>query len=171
MNVECVCVCVCVCVCMCMSHLNAMGWLRLVGSLKLYVSFAEYSLFCRALWQKRPMVLRSLLIAAAPYYRQFSECLHIHIWIHIHIRTYIHIYVYMKCMNVHIGILARWVFTQVSIYMLPKLNGLSRSHTIWSTTQSVPTQSVPTQSGLTQCGLTQSQWMAATSNLPKHAST
>jgi len=31
-----------------------MGWLRLVGSLKLQVSFAEYSLFYRALLQKRP---------------------------------------------------------------------------------------------------------------------
>ena len=29
-----------------------MGWLRLVGSLKLYVSFAEYRLFYRALLQK-----------------------------------------------------------------------------------------------------------------------
>jgi len=36
-----------------------MGWLRLVGSLKLWVSFAEYSLFYRALLQKRPMVLRN----------------------------------------------------------------------------------------------------------------
>ena len=31
----------------------AMEWLRLVGSIKLYVSFAEYCLFYRALWQKR----------------------------------------------------------------------------------------------------------------------
>ena len=44
-----------------------MGWLRLVGSLKLQVSFAEYSLFYRALLQKRPIVLRSLLIVATPY--------------------------------------------------------------------------------------------------------
>ena len=43
-----------------------MGWLRLVGSLSLYVSFAEYGLFCRAL-QKRPIILRSLLIVATPY--------------------------------------------------------------------------------------------------------
>ena len=28
---------------------EAMGWLQLVGSLKLQVSFAEYRLFCRAL--------------------------------------------------------------------------------------------------------------------------
>jgi len=44
-----------------------MGCLRLVGSFKLYVSFAEYSLFYRALLQKRPMFVRSLLIVATPY--------------------------------------------------------------------------------------------------------
>ena len=44
-----------------------MGWLRLVGSLKSYVSFAEYRLFYRALLQKRPPILRSLLIEATPY--------------------------------------------------------------------------------------------------------
>jgi len=43
-----------------------MGWLRLVGSLKLQVSFAEYSLFYRALLQRRPMILRSLVIVATP---------------------------------------------------------------------------------------------------------
>jgi len=32
-----------------------MGWLRLVGSIKLQVSFAEYCLFYRALLQKRPI--------------------------------------------------------------------------------------------------------------------
>jgi len=44
-----------------------MGWLRLVGSLKWQVSFAEYRLFYRALLQKRPMILRSLLIVATLY--------------------------------------------------------------------------------------------------------
>ena len=44
-----------------------MGWLRLVGFLKSQVSFAEYPLFCRALLQKRPIILRSLLIVATPY--------------------------------------------------------------------------------------------------------
>jgi len=43
-----------------------MGWLRLVGSLKVQVSFAEYRLFYRALLQKRPIILRSLLIVATP---------------------------------------------------------------------------------------------------------
>jgi len=44
-----------------------MGWLQLVGSFKLYVSFAEYILFYRALLQQRPTNLRSLLIVATPY--------------------------------------------------------------------------------------------------------
>jgi len=43
-----------------------MGWLRFVGSLKFEVSFAEYRLFYRALLQKRPIILRSLLIVAIP---------------------------------------------------------------------------------------------------------
>ena len=55
-----------------------LGWLRLVGSLKSYVSFAEYSLLYRALLYKRPVIIRlvckrepiilmSLLIVATPY--------------------------------------------------------------------------------------------------------
>jgi len=44
-----------------------MGWLRSVGSIKLYVSFAEYCLFYRALLQMRPMILLILLTLATPY--------------------------------------------------------------------------------------------------------
>ena len=44
-----------------------MGCLRLVGFLKVQVAFAEYRLFCKALLQKRPVILRSLLIEATPY--------------------------------------------------------------------------------------------------------
>ena len=44
-----------------------MRWLRLVGSLKLQVSFAEYRLFYTAFLQRRPIILRSLLVIATPY--------------------------------------------------------------------------------------------------------
>jgi len=44
-----------------------MGWFRLVDSLKLQVSFAEYRLFYRALLQKSPIILRILLTVATPY--------------------------------------------------------------------------------------------------------
>ena len=50
-----------------LSHISDMGWLRLVGSLKLQVSSAEYSLFYRALLQKRRIISRSLLSVATPY--------------------------------------------------------------------------------------------------------
>jgi len=46
---------------------KAIGWLRLVGSFKLLVSFAEYRLFYRALLQKRPIIWRSLLVEATPW--------------------------------------------------------------------------------------------------------
>ena len=46
---------------------TTMGWLRLVGSLKLQVSFAEYRLFYRDLLQKKPTIWRSLRIVATPY--------------------------------------------------------------------------------------------------------
>ena len=49
--------------------MSTMGWLRSVGSIQVRVSFAEYSLFYRALLQKRPMILRSLLIVATAYRR------------------------------------------------------------------------------------------------------
>ena len=38
------------------STASTMGWLRLVGSIKLQVSFAEYRLCCRAILQKRPII-------------------------------------------------------------------------------------------------------------------
>jgi len=44
-----------------------MGCLRLVSSLKLKVSFAEYLHLYRALLQKRPISLKSLLIVVTPY--------------------------------------------------------------------------------------------------------
>jgi len=44
-----------------------MGWQRWLDSLNLQTSFAEYSLFYRSLLQKRPIILRSLLIEATPY--------------------------------------------------------------------------------------------------------
>ena len=52
--------------------LFSVGWLLLVllvGSLKFQVSFAEYRFFYRALLQKRPIILRILLIEANPYMR------------------------------------------------------------------------------------------------------
>ena len=87
-----VCVCVCVCsdvefvitsVCVCVFfYMNvyvcvyelcvhvcmwcAMGGLHVVGSLKLYVSFAKEPYERDDILQKRPIILRSLLFVASP---------------------------------------------------------------------------------------------------------
>jgi len=52
-----------------------MGSLRLVGSLKLYVSFAKESYKRNDILQKRPIILRSLLIVATPYTFDWNECI------------------------------------------------------------------------------------------------
>jgi hypothetical protein len=44
-----------------------MGWLRLVGSLKLQVSFAKEPYKRDDILPKRPIILRRLLIVATPY--------------------------------------------------------------------------------------------------------
>ena len=54
-----------------------MQCLRLVASLKLQVSFAEYRLLYRALLQKRPIILRSLLIVAPPHRWNITIFIHL----------------------------------------------------------------------------------------------
>jgi len=44
-----------------------MGWLPLVGSLKVQVSFAKEPYKRDDILQKRPIILNSLLIVATPY--------------------------------------------------------------------------------------------------------
>ena len=44
-----------------------MGWLRLVGALKVQVSFAKEPYKRDDILQKRPIILRRLLIVATPY--------------------------------------------------------------------------------------------------------
>ena len=48
-----------------------MGWLRLVGSLKLYVSFAKEPYKGDYILQKRPIILRSLLIVATLFQSEY----------------------------------------------------------------------------------------------------
>jgi len=66
---QCVAVCCSVlqCVAVCCRWCSHMGWLQLVGSLKLKVSFAKEPYKTDDILQKRPTILRSLLIVATPY--------------------------------------------------------------------------------------------------------
>jgi len=54
-----------------------MGWARVVGSLKIQVSIVEYRLFYRALLQKRPKILRRLLIEAHMTHAGISDMPHL----------------------------------------------------------------------------------------------
>ena len=53
----------------------AMGWLQLVGSSKLYVSFAKETYERDDILQKRPIILRSLLIVATPQIHRYTSVL------------------------------------------------------------------------------------------------
>jgi len=55
------------------SQKNDAGWLRLVGSFKLQVSFAKEPYKKDDILQKRPIILRSLLLVATPYPKWSSE--------------------------------------------------------------------------------------------------
>jgi len=57
---------------------SAMGWLRLVGSLKSLVSFAKEPYKRDDILQKRPIILRNLLIVATPY-PDLVACVYIYV--------------------------------------------------------------------------------------------
>ena len=48
------------------TYIYTMGWLRVVGSLKLKVSFAKEPYIRDYILQKSPVILRSLQIVATP---------------------------------------------------------------------------------------------------------
>jgi len=94
-----------------------MGCLQLVGSLKLQVSFAKEPYKTDDILQKRPMILRSLLIVAAPYryicyansctytyvYMMNESCHTLSVWLgmshgphYAHIYTCIHTYMWIN---------------------------------------------------------------------------
>jgi len=58
-------------------YLYSMGWLRWVGSIKSQVSSADYSLFYRALLQKRPMILSIVLTETIRYLSDAQRFVHV----------------------------------------------------------------------------------------------
>jgi len=58
-----------------------MGWLRLVGSIKLQVSFATEPYTRDDILQKRPLILWSLLTVATPYGYIYTHYMHAYIYI------------------------------------------------------------------------------------------
>ena len=104
-----------------------MGWLRLVGSLKSQASFSEYHLFYGALLQKRPVILRSLLIVANLQLLSHPSSLRMYIYTHTY--TFLGACIYMqshthtctqKVMSVSVYT-STWIYicacTRIHIYM------------------------------------------------------
>ena len=77
-----------------------MGWLRLVGSLKLQVSFAKEPYKRDDILQKRPIILRSLLNVATPYDLMQGATQRLHM---CYKNIYIYVYIY-RFMSWFIGI-------------------------------------------------------------------
>jgi len=77
-----------------------MGWLRFVGSLNLQDSNAEEPYRRDYILQKRPIILRSLLIIATPYHRVLlfidsaSAYETMHSFVYICMYTHDHLYSY-----------------------------------------------------------------------------
>ena len=92
-----VCVSVGVRVCACVYSNIYIGWLTLVGSIKLYVSFAEYSLFYRGVLQKRPIISSILLTKAT---QKHLTC--VYTWVRLCMSmclcfVYVHVFAFCVC--------------------------------------------------------------------------
>jgi len=88
--------------------------LRSVGSIKWLVAFAEYSLFYRALLQKRPTILTYDRVMSPIWWHENCVERDIHRYIYIYMYTYIYIYVYI-CIYMYVTCRA-W-HTYISTYV------------------------------------------------------
>ena len=67
---------------------QTMGWLLLVGASKVYVSFAKKPYKTNYILQKRPIIVRKLLIIATPYVCA-CVCLCVRAWVHISVCVFV----------------------------------------------------------------------------------
>jgi len=81
------------------SYIYTMGWLRLVGSLKIQVSFAKEPYKRDDILQKRLIISRSLLIVATPYAYTYMYVCEASVYVmrmtHPHVRPYAYC-IYMR---------------------------------------------------------------------------
>ena len=123
----------------CLSVVNvhvSMGWLRLVGSLQIYVSFAKEPYKRDCILQTRPMILRSQLIVATPY-QYIVPVYYIHVSIYVtrtciqflvcFVYTYKHVYVYKRTyiyIHIHRTTLnpQPYVYTCIHIHVRTRIN-------------------------------------------------
>jgi len=88
-----------------------MGWLRLVGSLKLKVSCAKKPYKRNDILQKRLIIVRSLLIVATP-------CMYINIYVYTCAHTYIYAHILVLCAYVNIHV---YINANIRMYMYTRI--------------------------------------------------
>ena len=105
-----------------------MRWLRLVCSLKLQVSFAKEPYKRDYIPQKKPLILRSLLIVATPYsspllpeaWLEKDKCIQTYIYFYTNLFIQTHMYInscVCKCIQTYIYIYDTHVCICIYIYM------------------------------------------------------
>jgi len=110
-----------------------MGSIRLAISLKFQVSFAEYRLFYKALLQKRPIILRSLLIEGTPYMWLAKRMVH-DLCVCVHVFTCVcQEFLYSRvCVGVRVYIYEN-THIQIQTHTYKYTHTQTNTHTQWNT--------------------------------------
>jgi len=82
--------------CLWLLHQCHMGGLRLVGSLILQISFAKETYRRGDILQKRPIILRSLLVVGTPEHLRTHTHTYVHIYSYIYTRIHLFARIYTK---------------------------------------------------------------------------
>jgi len=117
----CVCVNRCVCCSVCCS-VRIYGVATIGRLLQIIGLFCRIRLFYRALWQKRPNILRSLLIVATPckYSLPHARC------VHIQMRGYVCIYTRIDmCIHIQVYVFVCQHMNRIYAFSLPYVRCLN----------------------------------------------
>ena len=116
-----------------LSHTHSMRWLRLVGSLKLHVSFAKESYKRDDILQKRPRIVRSLLVVATLFLFLFTTVFlslpHTHTTHHTHIQHITHTYNMRAMLAVHVHIHRTHTNTRIHTHTHTHTHAHTHTHT------------------------------------------
>ena len=121
-------------ICIWTNRVAHMGWLRLVGFSKLWVSFAKEPYKKDYILQKRPIILRSLLIVATPYQRVMLHIwtglvIHMNEFCHAHEHVISHIWTIAPHMQArHVARTCGWVMSHTWMSHVTHMNESYRTH-------------------------------------------
>lgn len=105
-----------------------MGWQRSVSSKSCHVSFGNVTSFCRALFQKRPHNLSSILIVTTPSCKQIplSEPRPLRVNL-LHNSLFIYVGLFCRSLFMYVGLFCRSVCTYAGLFYKSSLFVLRQS--------------------------------------------